>query len=179
MWVGLPRPSTRCVDLGCSASARASNTLTLSPPFPPAACWWALTQVRVGHTGLVIRIKCQRVEHLLEDTLFVPPSEPTVNGTPRAESLWQVSPWQTRLRDEDDRVQEMRSTTPLDARPIALGGSKMFDSDPVDSGQLVSAHHNGRSRDDLPVDPSAPSDSQCFGIFRPTNFGMSEFADTP
>ena len=33
------------VDLGCSASARASNTLTLGPPFPPAACWWALTQV--------------------------------------------------------------------------------------------------------------------------------------
>lgn len=33
------------VDLGCSASARASNTLTLGPPFPPAACWWTLTQV--------------------------------------------------------------------------------------------------------------------------------------
>src|SRR2546427_9118248 len=33
------------VDRGCSASARASNTLTLIPPFPPAACWWALTQV--------------------------------------------------------------------------------------------------------------------------------------
>ena len=27
------------VDLGGSASARASNTLIFGPPFPPAACW--------------------------------------------------------------------------------------------------------------------------------------------
>jgi hypothetical protein len=135
---------------------------------------------RVGHTGLVIRIKCQRVEHLLEHTLFVPPSEPTVNGLPRAESLRQVSPWQTRLRDEDDRVQE----TPIrqfrwTPGSIALGRKQMFDSDPIDCGQLVSAHHNGRSRDDLPVDPSAPSDHSASGFSGHPNFGMAEFADTP
>lgn len=29
------------VDFGGEASARASNTLILGPPFPPAECWWA------------------------------------------------------------------------------------------------------------------------------------------
>jgi hypothetical protein len=33
----------KSVDFGGKASARASNTLTLGPPFPPAECWWALT----------------------------------------------------------------------------------------------------------------------------------------
>ena len=31
------------VDFGGETSARASNTLNLGPPFPPAECWWALT----------------------------------------------------------------------------------------------------------------------------------------
>jgi hypothetical protein len=35
----------KSVELGCKASARASNTLALGPPFPPAACWWARTQL--------------------------------------------------------------------------------------------------------------------------------------
>ena len=30
------------VDLGGEAAARASNTLILDPPFPPAECWCAL-----------------------------------------------------------------------------------------------------------------------------------------
>src|SRR2546426_11964551 len=86
----------------------------------------------------------------------------------------------TRLRDEDDRVQE----TPIGQLcwppgSVTLGRKQMFKSDPVSSGQLVSVHHNGRSRDDLPVDPSAPTDHSASGFSGQPNFGMSEFADTP
>jgi len=35
---------------------------------------------RVGHTGLVIRIKCSALSTCSKTPWFVPPSEPTVNG---------------------------------------------------------------------------------------------------
>src|SRR5581483_3417058 len=40
---GITEPVHKSVDFGGKASARASNTLNLSPPFPPAASWWDLT----------------------------------------------------------------------------------------------------------------------------------------
>jgi hypothetical protein len=40
---GITQSVHKSVDFGGKASARASNTLTLGPPFPPAECWWALT----------------------------------------------------------------------------------------------------------------------------------------
>jgi hypothetical protein len=40
---GITETVHESVDFGGKASARASNTLNLGPPFPPAECWCALT----------------------------------------------------------------------------------------------------------------------------------------
>jgi hypothetical protein len=40
---GVTQSVDESVDFGGETSARASNTLILGPPFPPAECWWALT----------------------------------------------------------------------------------------------------------------------------------------
>ncbi len=103
-----------------------------------------------------------------------------MNGLPGAESRWQVAPRQTGLRDEDDPVQEATvGQFRRSAWPAALRRQQSFETGPVGVGQLVSAHHNRRSRDDLPVDPSELSDRRASGISDHPNFRVAEFADTP
>jgi hypothetical protein len=46
------------------------------------------------------------VENPLEDPVAIPAGELVVNGVPWTESLGQVSPWDARLGDVEDRVHE-------------------------------------------------------------------------
>ena len=135
---------------------------------------------RVGHTRFVIRIDCESIEYLLEHALIVPASESAVDGFPRPESLRQISPGHACFRDEDDRVHEATiGQLRRPARPAALWRQQAIEANPIGIGQLVSAHRNGRSRDDLAVDPCSSSDLNASGFSGRLYFEVAEFADTP
>jgi hypothetical protein len=86
------------------------------------------------------------IEHRLEHALGVPTPEPVVNGLPRAESLRQIPPWRTGLRDVEDRVHE-RPVWQLarPAWPPRLCGQQVLNSLPLAVAQFMSVHRKLRS----------------------------------
>ncbi len=103
------------------------------------------------------------VEDSLEDLLAIPAREFVVNGVPRTESVWQISPWDACLGDVEDRVHEGAvGQVRWPSTPTCLGWQQGFDPGPFCVTQFVPVHA-----------PTKPPD----GLQR--KFLVAEFGDRP
>ena len=92
--------------------------------------------------GLMVRIFRQSPEDAIQHPAAVPAGEASVDGLPRAEPLGQVPPWRPRLRDVEDRVQEVPVREHCrPPRPSSLGRKKRPQPRPLCVAQLMSMPH--------------------------------------
>jgi hypothetical protein len=92
--------------------------------------------------GFMVRISRQSLEDAIQHPAAVPAGEARVDCLPRAEALGQVPPWRSRLRDVEDRVQEVpvrEQCRPPWASP--LGRKKRPQPRPLCVAQLMSMPH--------------------------------------
>jgi hypothetical protein len=110
-------------------------------------------RLRVGtvdHVRVVGGALLELFEDSLEDLLAIPARELVVNGVPWTESLRQVSPWDARLGDVENRVHEgavgqVRWTS----TPTCLGWQQGFDPGPFCVTQFVPVHSPTKPPDEL------------------------------
>jgi hypothetical protein len=126
----LPNPSTKGVNLGRQAAARAPDRLIAFFFWAPAACWWARTTLESRKTSSKSASLASTSNTRCHTTLRGT-REALVHGVPKAKFVGQISPGRTGAGDPQHRLDKQPVVFGRRASVAGFAGKKILDTLPL------------------------------------------------